>query len=185
MAALVLLVLIGGVALFMYKGELGGGPSDEETAAELSGGTFTPAGPGKERYTSSQFNFNMEVPEGYTITSLEDGEGRSLLVRPDDGGEDFQITVTPFDEEGPLTPERVSQDLPDMAIRDPQQVVIASGAVTALIFKTDSDVYKESREVWFVTGGNLYQLSAPVNSDPVIGPMLESMRFESAAVESE
>jgi len=59
-----------------------------------------------------------------------------------------------------LTTERIRQDLPEMPIQNPQQVVFPGAAVQGVMFKSSGGGFGESIELWFVRGGHLYQASS-------------------------
>jgi hypothetical protein len=129
-------------------------------------------------YQNKQFGFELDLPEGYTGSSFTEGFGVTALLQNPETGESFQIYIAEFDEEGPLTVERIQQDLPDLVITEPQVALIAGGRQEALIFIGESEDFGKTREVWFVHGEQLYQVIAPFEMEQSIGPIMESLRFQ-------
>jgi len=134
---------------------------------------------GKQRYTNTKYNFSFVYPKGFTIGSFKEGvDGEIVLVQDEKKQQGFQVYIIPFDESGPLTLSRIKQDLPDLQIENPQIVVIAGSSIEALLFESQSDSYDKSREIWFIYGGFMYQVTTRADGDTLIGPVMESWRFE-------
>ncbi|OGZ32862.1 MAG: hypothetical protein A2V69_00610 [Candidatus Portnoybacteria bacterium RBG_13_40_8] len=141
-------------------------------------------------YTDSQYRFSFEYPKDFTVTKFQEGEdGDTILVQyreqseqvstsinkyPD--GSSFQIFISPFDEPGPLTKERILQDLPDLIIKNPEQRVLKNGAV-ALVFFSEEQSLGETREIWFIHNNHLYQITTNKELDGLVAKILETWRF--------
>ena len=88
-----------------------------------------------ETYTDSVYGFSFRYPHDYTVSSFPEGEnGYIVLLQKPNARESMQIFVSPFDETGLITAERVHEDLPDMKIEEPEQVLIGEKKINALIF---------------------------------------------------
>lgn len=132
-----------------------------------------------ETYSNDFFGFSFRYPKDFNSSELEDESGATVLLQKEGAREGFQIYITEFDEEGPITPERIKQDLPDTVVSDPQQVLIGEKKdIPALIFLSKHESLGDVREVWFSANGYLYQLTAYADMDNFIGPILETLRFE-------
>ena len=79
---------------------------------------------GSQTFTHPAYGFSFQYPEGFRPESFSEGEGEMILVSGPNAGESFQIYITPFDEEGPLTLERIKKDIPAIAAEEPQIVFI-------------------------------------------------------------
>ena len=186
-------VLIGvGVWAFRYspfiKGstttsELGGGisttrPSNSVSEvvvseiADMSETDFT------EVYQNKKYRLSFKYPEGYTVTSIPDPEtgGDMILVQKQGGKSGIQIVLSPFDEPSAvLTPNRVEQEA-GITIESPQDVLIGSrGKGLAFIGKNTN--FGTSREVWFVFGTTLYQMSTYIELDVLLKNVLSTWQF--------
>ena len=129
-------------------------------------------------YKNLQFEFQMDIPLGYTGSSFVEGAGVTVLIQNTDvTNESFQIYIAPFDEEGELSPERIKQDLPGLVITEPQIAIVGGGEKDALIFIGESEEFGKTREVWFVHNGNLYQVIAPLTMEGIVGPIMETLHF--------
>ena len=150
-----------------------------------------------EEYVSPDYGFSFKYPKGFNATELDDDSGDTVLVqksasdpradqRPTPLDQDltgqvsgFQVYITPFDEAEPLTGARILQDLPPSEVIDPKDVLIGEGkAINAVIFLSTNPSFGKTREVWFIREGFLYQVTTYEGQDNLIGPILETFRFE-------
>jgi hypothetical protein len=76
-----------------------------------------------------------------------------------------------------MTAERIRADIPDMVIVDTETVEIGTDRM-GLAFKSDNEAFDSaSREVWFVFGGYLYQISTYERLDPVLKELFATWQF--------
>lgn len=133
------------------------------------------------RYTNTKYNFSFIPPVGFQVSAFPEGDsGDTVLLQSADGKSGFQIFISPFDEEGPITAERIKKDIPDMVIQNPKQVAFpqsapTAGQVQALAFLSRGSGLGDTKELWFVYTGNLYQIEAVASFD--LGSALETWRF--------
>lgn len=130
-------------------------------------------------YYNPELGISFNYPEGFNISGFKEGEaGYTILAQKPNSKDSFQIFASDFDEPGPITPERINQDLPDMKIESPMAVLIGSDKKTnALIFFSKNESLGRTREVWFVKNGKLYQLTTYADKDSLVGPILDTLRF--------
>jgi hypothetical protein len=91
-----------------------------------------------------------------------------------------QILISEFDEPGSvLTTDRIKQDIPDMDIRDSQLILLGEQSGQGVAFLSDNESFAgNSREVWFVYKGKLYQISTYARLDPLLQSILATWKFE-------
>ena len=135
-------------------------------------------------YQNATYGFSFRHPNDTKITELEDDSGDVIIA---DGGpqKSFQIFIMPFDEPMTvMTPERIRRDLPNAVIKNPQEAILGdpsinSGQVAyALIFESASDGIGQTREVWIVHNGFLYQITAPIVFDGELTRIMGTWKFE-------
>jgi len=129
-----------------------------------------------ERYEDEGLGFLVDYPEGFTVNNTEEESVKVLVFSKKDSDESFQIFIMPYDEPGPITPERILIDQPEMVIKDPQTVPIA-GEEALVFFSTDPDI-GDVREVWFVHSGHLYQASTYAKYDELLAKVMRTFRFK-------
>src|SRR3989338_945017 len=129
----------------------------------------------KQTYTHAEIGFSFDYPEGYNIGEFSDGlDGeQQLLVQKDSVG--FQLKITPFEEDVTLTEERIEEDVPDIVINEPIQIKV--GEAIALAFLSESESLGQTREVWWVYRGYLYQITTYTEFDETMVKILETWRF--------
>lgn len=181
------LLLALGVVGLMWKR---GGGSEEPGASFLGlfggankpGNSEQPTGNARETvktYSDQTYGFSFEQPEGFDVVpSMEDEDNYIIVVaaKKTEGGASsgFQIYISPFDEEGPITVERIKEDLPDMRIEQAKEISV--GGAPALAFLS-GDAGAGMREVWFIYKGSLYQITALAEAEEALARALETWKF--------
>jgi hypothetical protein len=124
-------------------------------------------------YVDPDGRFSFEIPPGVTVQDFHSSEGSiETLVASGGTEENFQITITPW-ADATLTVENLLQDYPWLADRAVELITV-SGAPGI----TFEDLVIGTRDVWFATGGYLYQFTIQVRLPAVI----ESLQLRGAAV---
>jgi hypothetical protein len=145
--------------------------SDSSDGAPLNVENFEP-------YAHPRLPFSFVYPKGLRVSSFVEVNGSEVLVFEGDGKRTgFQISVFAYDESGPLTPKRIHRDLPSIIIQEPQTALIGEPQTSALIFWSHDAVVGRTREVWFIHGGMLYQVSSYAEFDPMLVRVMGTWRF--------
>ncbi len=130
-------------------------------------------------YSNSDYMFSFKIPEDFkTRESVTDGS--HTLVVENEKGEGVQIVVSPYDEKGArvLTKDMIQSAIPDLKITD-EQVLDVGESYKGLAFKSDNDAFNgDSREVWFIFKGNLYQISTYSRFDELLKEMFGTWTFK-------
>lgn len=152
----VALVLIGG--FFAYQ--------------QFFNDTYTVPDPG-ERYVNNEHRFRVTMPVGFSAREVD-----GAVVIENGSGDGVQILMTPLGEDiQDLTEERIKADIPDLVISGSERVEVGEKH-TGLAFKSDNQAFDgASREVWFVYGGMLYQISTYDRLDPLLRAMFGTWEF--------
>lgn len=137
-----------------------------------------------QTFFHEDYGFSFKYPEGFSAAIMTEESGELVLVQGP-MGKSFQIFVSPFDEPADeLTASRIQADLPDMEIKNLQQIMIGNGDIPALIFNSVEQGLGDTREIWFVWppdplphGNYLFQVTAYADLDAFLGPILETWKF--------
>lgn len=133
----------------------------------------------KETYSDQEHSFTFKYSSDMTVVSFPSPDGVGTVITASSGteGQGFQIVISPFDEPiTALTVERIKQDVPDLVILEPQEVLLGSQG-KGVAFK-DGDGPGAQRQVWFIARGNLYQITAPISFDQILPAILNTWVFK-------
>ena len=135
--------------------------------------------PGWEGYAHPTLPFAFAHPKDLKPNAFEDGESEVVLLQGQDPNQEIQIIARPFDEPGPITVERIHRDIPKMVVDEPQTALVTDKKIPALLFWSSGGAsLGKTRELWFVSDGYLYQVTARAEMDDVLAKMMETWRFE-------
>lgn len=129
-----------------------------------------------KRYTNSAYGFSFAQPEGFTAIASPYGDFGEAVVIEKDETAGFQIFIIPFDEPGPITPERIRIDLPDLVMNNIRQATLVDAP--ALVFDSVNEEVGETHEVWFARNGYLYQIMTYKSFENEMNAILQTWRFE-------
>ena len=109
-------------------------------------------------YTHPVYGFSFRYLKDFTVEEIEDEQGELVLVENPAVGMGLQIFITPHDEIGPLTAERIRHDLPDMPMEEVVEFTLVDDTA-AVRFVTQDPVLGGVGETWFRRDGHIFQLS--------------------------
>jgi hypothetical protein len=186
---LFVLIIVGGFAYLKYPkntiqktNEI---PVQEESQAQIDDivpGEIKNVNESYNTFTHKKYGFSFEYPSNMSASNFAEGEGEQVVFQGDNK-DWFQIYITPWDENGDITVNRIKKDLPDILISDPQTVILGPKqkegiGPKALIFWSKDSGLGDTREVWFVYEGNLYQLTTYKRLDQMVGKVLSTLTFK-------
>lgn len=156
---------------------------DTTTSPEETAGGAPAAGSGllSVQYRDPKLRFTISIPSDFQATDMNQGEDGDTVVFGKKEGFDsfqktgFQIFILPFDEEGPMTAQRIHEDLPDLPIANKKNVLI--DGVNAFVFQSEENDIGPTIEVWFVRKGFLYQIMAWREYEAPLSQILSAWKF--------
>jgi hypothetical protein len=130
---------------------------------------------GQKEYRSERYRFALFYPENLKVESYDEGGGVSTIVFENDvAATGFQIFITPYGARQ-VSAERFKKDVPSGVIREPQQIAI-DGALATMFLSRDM-LLGETREVWFVHGGYLFEVSTLRALDADLARIMQTWIF--------
>jgi|SRR3989338_6106682 len=120
--------------------------------------------------------FNIKYPNEYKVFSISPEPSQELTTIENSEGKGFQIFSMPFDEEGPMTEERIRKDLPDAQIND-SGLAELDGVKSLVFYGFDEDL-GETFEVWSVYNGRLYQIMGKKVDEETIVKTLNTWQWK-------
>jgi len=128
------------------------------------------------RYYNERYGFSFLPPEGARVHERKEGpDAATIRVENELEKKGFQIFVIAYDEET-ISDERFRMDLPS-GVREQEEAIVLNG-VPATAFVSEDAVLGNTREVWFIREGYLYEITAPLSSETWLQEVLVSWKFE-------
>lgn len=130
---------------------------------------------GMRVYENAEYHISLFYPEGLSINErAEGGHATTITFQNTKTVQGFQIFVTPYSEPQ-VTDERFKQDEPS-GVRESTQHIVVDGATGAAFYSMNADL-GATREVWFVKGGLLYEVTTLKPLEAQLLTVLESWKF--------
>lgn len=164
-----------GASLFGKSSNESAGESPDELSDTLTESPLSTEG--LATYDHEEPFFAFAYPKELTVTELTEENGNEAVVLEGGEKQGFQIRFFSFDEEGPLTVERIREDIPDVVIDDPQAALITAARLPALLFWSQDSVLGKTRELWFIHDGYFYQLTTFPEFDTTLAGIMERWTF--------
>jgi hypothetical protein len=153
-----------------------GSTTDSATSSVVSITTPTvQAPPNSKLYQSSDYHFSVYYPDHLSLSQQGVGGGAAVMLFKDKArSEGFQIFVTPYGDQK-ITQDRFKMDEPSGVMNDPQNITIDGAAATE--FLSTNPAMGTSREIWFLHGGYLFEVTAPQPLDAWLLSIMETWKF--------
>jgi len=144
------------------------------------GTTVTPPFPApkvigdKKFYQNLLLKFSVTFPGAMSIKEYGKGSGSTIVFADEKTGKSFQVFVVPYSEDF-VTAERFKMDAPLGVMKEPKDITI--DGVPATIFWSQDATMGETREVWFVHNGFLYEVTTFAELDPMLSEVMATWKF--------
>ena len=151
-------------------------PSDKNTKATVLVVTERRQIPdGLREYKNIPYNFSLFYPKGLTVSEHAEGEGASTVTFQNvENKEGFQIFIIPYSK--PIvSEERFARDVPS-GIRLDLKDVKVDGVVGAAFYSTNPSL-GETREVWVIHLGYLYEVTTLKALDSWLDDIIKTWKF--------
>lgn len=127
------------------------------------------------RYENAAFHFSLAFPNTLAAREYKEENGAlSVTFEDASSSQEFQIYVTPYAQEQ-ITPERFKLDEPSGVRDDPTDIMI-DGARATMFFSTNPAM-GDTREVWFIHGGFLYEVVTEKENDAWLAGIMQTWTF--------
>lgn len=128
-----------------------------------------------KEYRNEAFKFSLHYPKNLTFTEYkEQGDAMTTVFESADAEWGFQVYVTPYSGTT-ITKERFALDSPSGVFKEPLEVLIDGQRAT--IFFGKNSIMGETREVWIIHGGYLYEVSTYSDLDAWLGSIMSTWKF--------
>jgi len=158
----VLFILLVSVSGWLYSSR--GDSQEDKNLLELgpispvSQGPFLREVPqGAREFKSERYSFSLLYPEAMIVKEFDEGGGASSFTFEDiKGSQGFQIFIAPYSG-SQVSPERFKQDIPSSIRKEPKDFQV--DGVVATAFYSEDQLLGETREIWFIHEGYLFELT--------------------------
>jgi len=134
-------------------------------------------------YTNDKYGFSLEYPQDFFIETFDEGDGAETIVFQGrvSSGQDkigFQVFISPIEEAGELTRERILEDVPYAVIDEAQEVLLGpKNDIRGLLFWSEDPDIGRTREVWFAHENYLYEITTYEHLDMWLAGILSTWEF--------
>lgn len=126
-------------------------------------------------YRSEAYHFSLLYPQELAASEHpEGGNAITITFQNVEKAEGFQIFIVPYGEPQ-VSEERFRQDEPS-GVRTSLTTITVDGA-TGAAFYSANPALGDTREVWFVRGGFLYELTTLKPLDNWLGGIIQTWEF--------
>lgn len=128
------------------------------------------------RYYNERFGFSLLLPDGARASERMEGRGTvTITIEGTTDQRGFQIFITPYSEPV-ITKERFLADSPLGVYLEEEKTLVAG--IPALSFKGQDQRLGDTKEVWFIHEGNLYEVTSLYADSAYLSEILTSWRAE-------
>jgi len=157
--------------------------NSSNTAATITAVAPTPTVPATTQitqdwrgYENKDFKFGLLYPQDLNVKEYKESDGAMSVIFEErtEEGRGFQIYVTPYGEDH-ITQERFLLDVSSGVMEEPVDIMI--GGVPATMFFSENSIMGNTREVWFINNGYLYEVVTYKQLDDWISTIMRSWKF--------
>lgn len=146
------------------------------SATRLSEGVIAGKDSNSKTFTHSKIGFSLEYPSELSVVEFDEGQGaRTILFQKPGEQFGFQIFAVPYQGDT-ISPERIAKDIPSRVLKDPVEVVLGENT-RASVFWSESPTIGETREVWFIRNGYLFEVTTYAELDTWLAGILSTLQF--------
>lgn len=134
-----------------------------------------PPPPGYVEYRNETFGFSFwHTPQGKVTEYPEDGGAATIVLENEERKRGLQIFIVPYSDTE-ISEERFRADVPS-GVRNNVESTVLDGT-EAVTFTSQDFTLGETREIWFIKGGFLYEITTFKGVGNWLVPIIQSWRF--------
>ena len=126
-------------------------------------------------YENSSLHFSLILNPHVVAHDYDEGYGAHTITFEDpDSSQEFQIFAAPYTDTQ-VTAERFKMDEPSGVFDQPTDVII--DGVRGTMFYSTNTAMGDTREVWFIRGAYLYEVTTEKSSDTWLAGIMATWKF--------
>lgn len=163
-------IILGGIGFLLYL------YSSKNTPVTIYSPSVGLVSEEYREYKNLLLHFSLIYPKDLKVKEYDDGTSASTITFEDAANEkSFQIFVVPY-QGNQITEEQFKKDVPSGIMKEPVDIII-DGVQGTMFFSTNASL-GDTREVWFIRGGFLYEVTTYANLDSWLAQILSTWRFD-------
>lgn len=132
---------------------------------------------GYVRYQNDRYGFYFYHSPEANITEYDEGDGATTIVQENFSNlRGLQIFIVPYTEPT-VSEERFKLDIPSGVIKNLATTTLGKIKVPAITFNSFDENLGETREIWFIHEGHLYEITTFKGIRDWLTPIIQSWRF--------
>jgi len=130
---------------------------------------------GFKEYRHLTYHFSFFYPDDLLVKEFKElGTAITITFQDSKGEKGFQIFVVPYGE-SQITEQRFKMDVPSGIRQEVVDVMI--GEIRGIMFFSQNVAIGETREVWFIKGGFLYEVTTYKELDSWLSEIMQTWKF--------
>lgn len=131
---------------------------------------------GMRRYKNQYHRFEIVYPQDLQVQEyVEANKDRTIVFEAEKHETGFQIYITPYAGTN-VTREQFLKDQPSGVYKEPTDIWV--GDTPAIMFYGEADLMGETREIWFIRDGFLYEVTTYKGLDMWLVNIMKTWKFE-------
>jgi hypothetical protein len=163
----IVVLAIAGAAAWLWHHE-----SSPRSAVAEYASLNLPAG--MSPYSNPQYHFSLLYPSFLQMSQFQSGDAYTVAFQDPQTKRGFQVYVVPYSGDQ-ITKDEFQKDIPSGVMINPTNIVVA-GAPAIMFLSTDATM-GDTREVWFIKGGYLYEVTTYKQLDAWLSSIMQSWQF--------
>lgn len=130
---------------------------------------------GYKEYRNTTHRFAVFYPEDISVHEFDEGGyAHTTTFQNEKTAQGFQVFVVPYSDTR-VSGERFKMDAPSGVMKDPKNLYVDGAFAT--MFIGENSFLGPTREVWFIHGGYLFEITAPLSLSDWLGTIMSSWQF--------
>jgi len=129
---------------------------------------------GSKTYRNTDYRFELFYPDDLTVKERDEGNNATTVTFEKESGEGFQIFIVPYGQRQ-VSRDRFAMDEPSGIIEKPIDVII--NGVRGTMFFGKNGIMGDTREVWFIRGGYLFEVTTYKELDAWLSQIMATWKF--------
>ena len=132
---------------------------------------------GYVKYENERYGFSYYHSPQSSITEYDEGGGAMTVVQENlEKVRGLQIFIVPYGETI-ITEERFKKDIPSGVRYNIEETQLGKPGISAVTFNSYDQLLGETRELWFIYKGHLYEITTFNGFGDWFAPIMQTWRF--------